>query len=66
MHFHNSDNEFKSIAHGLSNDEEILAKEDFNGSSIFNIRKQHFSNNHFSIALIYRCPNTQTSAYKIA
>ena len=30
---------FKSIAHGLSNDIEILAKEDFNGTSIFNIRK---------------------------
>ena len=29
----------------------------------FNIRKQHFSNNSFSIALIYRCPNTQTSAF---
>ena len=53
MHFNNSDNKFKSIAYGLSNDVEILAKEDFNGISIFNIRKQHFSNNPFSIALIY-------------
>ena len=61
MHFNNSDNKFKSIAYGLSNDVEILAKEDFNGISIFNIRKQ--SNNLFSIALIYRCPNTQTSAF---
>ena len=62
MHFNNSDNKFKSIAYGLSNDVEILAKEDFNGTSIFNIRKQHFNNNPFSNALIYRCPNTQTSA----
>ena len=62
MHFNNSDNKFKSIAYGLSNDVEILAKEDFNGTSIFNIRKQHFSNNSFSVALIYRCPNTQPSA----
>ena len=61
MHFNNSDNKFKSIAYGLSNDVEILAKEDFNGISIFNIRKQHFSNNPFSIALTYRCLNTQTS-----
>ena len=63
MHFNNSDNKFKSIAYGLSNDVEILAKEDFNGTSIFNIRKQHFSNNSFSVALIYRCPNTQPSAF---
>ena len=62
MHFRNSDNKFKSIAYGLSNDVEVLAKEDFNGISICNIRKQHFSNRSFSIALIYRCPNTQTSA----
>ena len=53
MHFYNSDNKFKSIAYGFSNDVAILAKEDFNGISIFNIRKQHFSNNLFSIALIY-------------
>ena len=59
MHFNNNDNKFKSIAYGLSNDMEILAKEDFNG--IFNIRKQHF--NPFSVALIYRCKNTQTSAF---
>ena len=39
MHFNNSDNKFKSIAYDLSNDIEILAKEDFNGISIFNIRK---------------------------
>ena len=39
MHFNNSDNKFKSIAYDLSNDVEILAKEDFNGISIFNIRK---------------------------
>ena len=39
MHFNNSDNEFKSIAYGLSNDEEILAKEYFNGIYIFNIQK---------------------------
>ena len=63
MHFNNSDNKFKSIAYGLSNDVEILAKEDFNGICIFNIRKQHFSNNSLSIVLIYRCPNTQTSAF---
>ena len=63
MHFNNSDNKFKSIAYGLSNDVEILAKEDFNGISIFNIRKQHFSNNPFSIALTYRCLNTQTSDF---
>ena len=63
MHFNNSDNKFKSIAYGLSNDVEILAKEDFNGISIFNIRKQHFSNNPFSIALICKCPNTETSAF---
>ena len=62
MHFNNSDNKFKSIAYRLSNDAKILVKEDFNGISIFNIRKQHFSNNPFSIALICRCPNTQTSA----
>ena len=60
MHFNNSDNKFRSIAYDLSNDVEILAKEDFNGISIFNFRKQHFSNNPFSIALTYRCPNTQT------
>ena len=35
MHLNNSDNKFKSIAYGLSNDAEILAKEDFNGISIF-------------------------------
>ena len=63
MHFNNSDNKFKSIAYGLSNDVEVLAKEDFNGISICNIRKQHFGNSSFSIALIYRCPNTQTSAF---
>ena len=83
MHFNNSDNKFKIIAYGLSNDVEILAKEDFNGISIFNIRKQHkmlFSNvknrnsikiafqllfncNSFSIALIFRCPNTQALAF---
>ena len=78
MHFSNSDNKFKSIAYGLSNDVEILAKEDFNGISIFNIRKHYFdfngisifnirkhyfSNNPFSITLIYSCPNTQTSAF---
>ena len=61
MHFNNSDNKFKSIAYGLSNDVEILAKEDFNGISIFNIWKQHFSNNPFSTVLTYRCLNTQTS-----
>ena len=61
MHFNNSDHKFEIIAYGLSNDVDILAKEDFNGISIFNIRKQHFSNNPFSIALIYRCPNTQKS-----
>ena len=61
MHF-----KFKTIAYDLSNDVEILAKKDINGISIFNIRKQHFSNNPFSIALtaIYSCPNTQTSAFK--
>ena len=37
MHFNNSDNKFKSIAYGFSNDVAILAKEDFNGISIFNI-----------------------------
>ena len=37
MHFNNRDNKFRSIAYGLSNDVEILAKEDFNGISIFNI-----------------------------
>ena len=63
MHFNNSDNKFKSIAYGLSNDVEILAKKDFNGISIFNIGKQHYSNNPFSTALICRCPNTQTSAF---
>ena len=30
MHFNNSDNKFKSIAYDLSNDVEILVKEDFN------------------------------------
>ena len=59
----NSDKQFKSIVYGLSNDVEILAKEDFNAISIFTIQKQHFSNNLFSIALIYSCPNTQTSAF---
>ena len=34
MHFSNSDNKFESIAYGLSNDVEILAKENFNGISI--------------------------------
>ena len=63
MYFNNSDNKFKSIAYGLSNDVEILAEGDFNEMSIFNIWKQHFSNNSFSITLIYRCPNTQTSAF---
>ena len=47
----------------MSNDVEILAKEDFDGISIFNIRKQHCTKNPFSIALIYRCPNTQTSVF---
>ena len=42
MHFNNSDIKFKSIAYGLSNDIEILTKEDFNRISIFNIQKQHF------------------------
>ena len=63
MHFSNSDDKFKRIAYGISKDVEILAKEDFNGISVFNIRKQHFSNNAFSIAFIYMCPNTQTSAF---
>ena len=63
MQFNNSNNKFKSIAYGLSNDVEILAREDFHRISIFNTRKQHFSNNPFSISLIYRCPNTQTSAF---
>ena len=63
MLFDNSDNKFKSIAYGLSNDVKILVKENFNGVSISNIRKQRFSNNPFSIALIYRCPNTKTSAF---
>ena len=63
MHFNNSDNKFKSIAYRLANDVEILAKGYFNGISIFNIRKQHFSNNPFSITLIQRCPNTQASAF---
>ena len=58
MYFHNNDNKFRSIAYVLSNDVETLAKEDFNGISIFNIQKQHFNNNPFSTALIYRCPNT--------
>ena len=57
MHFSNSDNKFKIIAYGLSNDVKILAKE------YFNVLKQPFSNNPFSVALIYRCPNTQTSAF---
>ena len=57
MHFNNSDNKFKSIAYGLSNDVKILAKE------YFNVLKQPFSNNPFSVALVYRCPNTQTSAF---
>ena len=47
----------------MSNDVEILAKEDFNGISNFNIQKQHFSNSPFSIALIYRFLNAQTSAF---
>ena len=47
----------------MSNNVEILAKEDFNGIYIFNIQKQHFSNNPFSTVLIYKCPNTQTSAF---
>ena len=34
MHFNNTDNKFKSIACGLSNDAKILAKEDFNGISV--------------------------------
>ena len=54
------------MAYGLSNDVEFSAKENFHGISIFNIRKQHFSNNPFSIPLIYSCPNTQTSAFMIA
>ena len=63
MHFNNSNKKFKSIAYGLSNAVEILVKEHFNGISIVNIWKQHFSNISFSIALIYRCPNTQKSAF---
>ena len=63
MHFNNSNKKFKSIAYGLSNAVEILVKEHFNGISIFNIWKQHFSNISFSIVLIHRCPNTQTSAF---
>ena len=58
MNINNKDHKFKSIAFGLSNDVEILAKEDFNGIFAFNIRKQHFSNNTFATALIYMCPNT--------
>ena len=38
MHFNNSNNKLKSIAYCLPNDVQILAKEDFNGISIFNIR----------------------------
>ena len=63
MQFNSSDNKFKGIAYGLSYGVEILAKEDFNRISIFNILKQHFSNNPFSIALIYRYPDTQTPAF---
>ena len=63
MLFNNSDNKFKSIAYGLSNEVEILVKKFFYGFSISNIQKQHFSNNPFSIAFIYRCPNTQTPAF---
>ena len=63
IHFNNSDNKIESIVYGLPSDVETLAKEDFNGISLFNIRKQHFSNNPFSIALMYRCPNTQTSTF---
>ena len=63
MHFDNSDNKFTGIAYGLSNEVEILAKEDFIENSIFDIWNQHFSNNPFSIELIYRCPNIQTSAF---
>ena len=37
MHFNRSDNKFRSVAYGLSNDVDILEKEDFNGISIFNI-----------------------------
>ena len=62
MYFNNSDNKFKSIACSLSNDIEILAKEDFNGISLFKIWKQHFSNNSFSIVLVRRYPIAQTSA----
>ena len=43
LHFNKSDDKFKHVAYGLSKDVEILAKEDFNRISIFNIRKQHFS-----------------------
>ena len=63
MHLNNSDNKFKSVAYGLSNKVEILAKEDFNGISIFNIRNQRFSNSPFSTTLIYRCSNTETSTF---
>ena len=47
----NSDKQFKRI------------QNNFNAISIFNIQKQYFNNNLFSIALIYSCPNTQTSAF---
>ena len=39
MYFNNIDSKFKSIAYGLLNDVETLAKEVFNGIYIFNIRK---------------------------
>ena len=42
MNFNNSDNKFESIVYGLSNDVEILAKKNFNGISVFNIRKKTF------------------------
>ena len=61
MHFNNSINKYKSIAYGVSNDIEVLVKEDFDGISIFSIRKSRCSSKSFSIALLYRSPNTQVS-----
>ena len=63
MHFNNNENKFKSIAYCYSKDIDVLTNEDLGGVSIFTIRKQQFSNNPISIAIIYRPPNSKLSEF---
>ena len=49
----------KSVAYGYSKQ----AKEFFDSISIFTLRKQQFSNNPISVALIYRPPNSRLTGF---